>query len=443
MKLTADLDLDLDLDLDAISSKQHDTRILATTCLPGVLSGIDYDGSYSSHGSKDDDLEEDGPTGSYPISVHIPECMLISPRSCYTPFDPPCPVASERDALRILLPQRYAKNGFLELKLDDFAVYCDTKFRPEEMRSLSQLGTEPHSTPLFFDGMLSHGTQSLYVRRYFVDFLTVMRAIERPVTIHHFRRDFAAWLLALYAKSDKIEAVKTWMCKHPRQDYRSAVNANVDFLHKESVGVLGERRAYFHDLWNEVFFFQTYTPYIARNEDKCTIVTKYIYDCFHHLPFGKRLKVVDLSAHTKRLRLEVIAQRPMLPINGTQVTPAGHGKIGPGDTISTARDTVDSGTDWEKEEAKGDEYSDLWFALVQSVSVNSDGVRVFEVIWYYRPVDTLCGLMQYPWSNELFLSDHCSCEEGTKIREDEVRSVHEVDFGDLGYANAIAFDVSS
>ncbi|PMB67846.1 DNA (cytosine-5)-methyltransferase 3 [Beauveria bassiana] len=490
MKLTADLDLDLDLDLDAISSEQHDTRIHATTCLPGVLSGIDYNGSYSSHGSKDDDLEEDSPTGSYPISVHIPECMLISPRSCYTPFDPPCPVASERDALRVLLPQRYAKNGFLELKLDDFAVYCDTKFRPEEMRSLSQLGTEPHSTPLFFDGMLSHGTQSLYVRRvrihalpignygqesrhqtrdniwiqseenatsdvfyklgspapeykrffelfvwvadlakYFVDFLTVMRAIERPVTIHHFRRDFAAWLLALYAKSDKIEAIKTWMCKHPRQDYRSAVNANVDFLHKESVGVLGERRAYFHDLWNEVFFFQTYTPYIARNEDKCTIVTKYIYDCFHHLPFGKRLKVVDLSAHTKRLRLEVIAQRPMLPINGTQVTPAGHGKIGPGDTISTARDTVDSGTDWEKEEAKGDEYSDLWFALVQSVSVNSDGVRVFEVIWYYRPVDTLCGLMQYPWSNELFLSDHCSCEEGTKIREDEVRSVHEVDFG--------------
>ncbi|KAM3553188.1 hypothetical protein MY1884_006807 [Beauveria asiatica] len=465
--------MDLDVDLNTISSEH-----------------IHYEEAYSSHGFKDYNTEEDGPTSSYPISVHIPKCILVSPRSCYTPFDPPCPVASERDALRILLPERCAKDDFLELQLDEFAVYCDTKFRPEQMRSLSQLGAEPHSTPLFFDGMLSHGTQSLYVRRvrihalpvgnygqqsrdqtrdniwirseenatsdvyyklgspapeykrffelfvwvddlakYFVDFLTFMRAIERPVAIHHFRRDFAAWLLALYAKSDKIELVKTWMGKHPRQDYRSAVNANIDFLHKESVGLLGDRRAYFHPLWNEVFFFQTYTPYIAPNQDKSTIVTKYIYDCFHHLPFGKMLKAIDLSAHTKRLRLQVIAQRPMLPIHGAQVTPAGQGKIGPGDTISTTRDTVDSGTVWEREEAKGDEYGDLWFALVQSVSVNSDDVRVFEVIWYYRPADTLCGRMQYPWSNELFLSDHCSCEEGIKIREDEVRSVHEVDFG--------------
>ncbi|KAM3552277.1 hypothetical protein ARSEF4850_007463 [Beauveria asiatica] len=457
--------MDLDVDVNTISSEQQDTRILATTCLPGLPSSIHYEEAYSSHGFKDYNTEEDGPTSSYPISVHIPKCILVSPRSCYTPFDPPCPVASERDALRILLPERCAKDDFLELQLDEFAVYCDTKFRPEQMRSLSQLGAEPHSTPLFFDGMLSHGTQSLYVRRvrihalpvgnygqqsrdqtrdniwirseenatsdvyyklaspapeykrffelfvwvadlakYFVDFLTFMRAIERPL-------------------------VKTWMGKHPRQDYRSAVNANIDFLHKESVGLLGDRRAYFHPLWNEVFFFQTYTPYIAPNQDKSTIVTKYIYGCFHHLPFGKMLKAIDLSAHTKRLRLQVIAQRPMLPIHGAQVTPAGQGKIGPGDTISTTRDTVDSGTVWEREEAKGDEYGDLWFALVQSVSVNSDGVRVFEVIWYYRPADTLCGLMQYPWSNELFLSDHCSCEEGIKIREDEVRSVHEVDFG--------------
>ncbi|KAM3499563.1 hypothetical protein MY10362_007190 [Beauveria mimosiformis] len=159
------LPVDLDVYLDAISSEQHDIRNLATTCLPGELSSIDYDEASSSHGSEDYNLEEDGPTSSYPISVHIPECMLVSPRSCYTPFDPPCPVVSERDALRILLPERYAKDDFLELQLDDFAVYCDTKFRPEEMRSLSQLGAEPHSTPLFFDGKLSHGMQSLYVRR--------------------------------------------------------------------------------------------------------------------------------------------------------------------------------------------------------------------------------------------------------------------------------------
>ncbi|KAM3505723.1 hypothetical protein MY11210_007863 [Beauveria gryllotalpidicola] len=226
--------MDLDVDLDAMSSEQHETPSLATSCLPGVLSSIDYDEVYSSHGLKYKCLEEDGPTTSYPISVHIPERMLISPRSCYTPFNPPCPVASERDALRILLPERYAEDDFLELQLDDFAVYCDTKSRPEEMRSLSQLGAEPHSTPLFFDGMLSHGTQSLY----------------------------------------------------------SEENATT-----------------------EVYY-----------------------------------KLGSLAPEYKRF-FELFVQADL-------------GNIGPGDTILTARDTVDSGTVWENGEARGDEYGHLWFALV-------------------------------------------------------------------------------
>jgi DNA (cytosine-5)-methyltransferase 1 len=53
---------------------------------------------------------------------------------------------------------------------------------------------------------------------------------------------------------------------------------------------------------------------------------------------------------------------------------------------------------------------------------------VFDVIWYYRPEDTLCGSMKYPWPNELFLSDHCSCTESSKITEDQVMDVHDVDF---------------
>lgn len=36
--------------------------------------------------------------------------------------------------------------------------------------------------------------------------------------------------------------------------------------------------------------------------------------------------------------------------------------------------------------------------------------------------------MKYPWKNELFLSDHCSCDENAKIAEDEILGVHEIDF---------------
>ncbi|KAL7911001.1 S-adenosyl-L-methionine-dependent methyltransferase [Trichoderma velutinum] len=87
-----------------------------------------------------------------------------------------------------------------------------------------------------------------------------------------------------------------------------------------------------------------------------------------------------------------------------------------------------SGTLWQRELSKGFTDVDRWFALVQYVHVNKKGVRTFDVIWYYQPVDTLCGLMKYPWNNELFLSDHCSCSETSKIEESEVLGVHDVDF---------------
>lgn len=452
-----------------------------------VLSSIEYDELYTFHDSEDEEL-----ASIRPISVRIPECVLVSPQSCYEPFEPPCPAMSERAALKMLLPTRSDEDDFLELQLNDFAVYRVDKKYPEEMRPLNQLDTEPNSRPLYFNGTLTNGTKSAYVRgvcihtlpignygheskdetrdniwlqselnaesdvyyklgtpaaeykRFFepfvwvadlakhvVDFLTVMHATGQRVTIHHFRQHFAYWLLAAYCTSDNIEEVQKWMSKYPRLDYRSAVNANVAFLHKESVGAIGGKKTDFHHLWNEVLLFQKYTPYCSHTANSHTVVTKYIYDCFRHLPFGKHLEAVDFGTSTNRLRSDLITKRPSptFPMPRWRPKSSHISSIGPGDTISTARDTAESGTAWAKEDARGDQHDDMWFALVQSVSMDEDGHRVFDVIWYYRPVDTLCGLMKYPWSNELFLSDHCSCEEDAKIREDEVSGVHKVEFG--------------
>ncbi|TQV92201.1 DNA methyltransferase Dim-2 [Cordyceps javanica] len=462
--------------------------------LQGAPSSIDYDEAYAFPDSSEDECE--APAGSEPISIRIPNGLLVSPRSYYEPFESPRPLMSERDALRMLLPQRSAaEDDFLELRLDDFAVYCDTEHCPNEMRPLNQLGTEPTLPDLCFDGILANGEgQSAYVRcvsihalplgnygrestdssstrdnmwlqseqsaangiyyklgtpaveykrffepflwvaglaKYFVDFLDAKHAEQQQVTIHHFQRDFVAWLVAAYTASDRVEELGTWMSKHPRLDYRAAVNANISFLYKEAVGVLGSRMTDFHSLWKEVLFCQKYIPYPPHTNDNRIVVTQYIYDCFHHLPFKDLMEVVGFSAITKRQRLDLIGQRqsPTFCLPSDRPKPAELHSIGPGDTISTARDAAESGTLWEKEAARDDQYDDLWFALVQGVSVDSDGHRVFEVIWYYRPGDTLCGLMKYLWPNELFLSDHCSCGEASKIREDEVRRVHEVEFG--------------
>lgn len=39
-------------------------------------------------------------------------------------------------------------------------------------------------------------------------------------------------------------------------------------------------------------------------------------------------------------------------------------------------------------------------------------------------------MMKSPWSKELFLSDHCTCEEGkyARVKEHEVLGVHDIDW---------------
>ncbi|KAJ4145837.1 hypothetical protein LMH87_004669 [Akanthomyces muscarius] len=479
-------------EVDASTPAELEPQLASWDSLCDVLPSVEEEEIYNFQGSEDSETENEELASLRPISIQIPECVLVSPRSCYDGFEPPCPAMSERAALKMLLPKRSDEDEYLDLQLDDFTVYCDTDLYPEEMRSLNQLGTESNSPDLYFDGILSNGAKSTYVRRicihtmplgnygqaskdqtrdnvwlqselndgsdvyyklgtpaaeykrffepflwvadlakHVVDFLTAMHTNRQRVTIHHFRQEFASWLLAAYSASDNFEDVEIWMSKYPRLDYRSAVNTNIAFLRKESIGAMGHKTADCHPLWNEVFLFQQYIPYYSHAANYTTVVTRYIHDCFCHLPFGKHLDWVDFGANTKRLRSDLISRLtpPVLTIAPCSPPMSPTNKIGPGDTISTTRDTADSGTVWGKEDARDDQHDDLWFALVQNVSIDSEGQKVFEVIWYYRPVETLCGVMKYPWSNELFLSDHCSCEEDAKIREDEVSGVHEVEFG--------------
>lgn len=312
--------------------------------------------------------------------------------------------------------------------------------------------------------------------KHFVDYLKVMGESNHDVTIFHFRSTFSNWL----AKTHKTEPFfVAWREQHPSDDFRTSIVANLAFLHKEAIGVLEYRKTYTHTLWSEIWEFRRYERFPkTKNSEKTrlkasrsssrtgspadqvtcdqtknskdvpsTIVTRYIYDCFSHLPFGDRLEAIPLSNDTELLRNELIQKRHLelpAPLHNDAkiISTAGREQIRdiqPGDTISTQRDGEDSGTKWRRDVAHGFDDVDRWLALVQRVHVNKKGVRTFDVIWYYRPVDTLCALMKYPWNNELFLSDHCSCAESSKISEDEVMGVHEVEFGGTSATKAEFF----
>lgn len=485
------------------------------------------------------------------VRVEFPESLLLTPRSCYEPFEPGVPVVRERVAFYTLF-EAAKKAGqdiddFVEFQLDDFAIYCDRPKYPQEMCSLHNLDTKSGFGDLFLDGKLSVGDTAFFVRRvriaalpidnygtlskhtvrdkiwlqsafnstrevyyrlnrpakeyrrffnpflwvadlakHFVDYLKVMGESRLDVTILHFRATFSSWLAKTHGEAPVFAA---WRKQFPRNDFRSAIVANLGFLHKEAIGVLGASKTYKHSLWAEIWEFRHYqkfppeekkdgrrrkrrpwyeyesttesspdgttedqTPAVTKNKRQNknsppTIVTQYMYDCFSHLPFGDRLEAVPLSDKTRTMRNQLIRKRHLelpAPLHTTakDISTAETQQIReiqPGDTISTQRDDEESGTKWRRDISHGFHDVDRWLALVQRVHTDKRGRRSFDVIWYYRPVDTLCGLMKYPWNNELFLSDHCSCDETSKIREDEVLGVHNVEFGGTSATTAEFF----
>ncbi|KAG5984248.1 hypothetical protein E4U55_005519 [Claviceps digitariae] len=493
--------------LSAPPSSRHDAALARETT--DTADDTDEDSVSSATLEEWSDTQADDgwgdPSRSH-LTVDIPDSHTTSPRSCYLPFTPSAAEKNETAALAILKQvldqtQPQTDSDFVELSLNDFAVYYDTPSYPCEMRSLHYLDTKRLHSNFYVDGTLSVAGTAIFIRhvpistvpignyacldshsvrdqiwlqselckgsdvfykletpadeykRFFepfawvadltkhvIDFMLIMADKDVKVSIHHFRKEFSAWLSTVHGGS--IEFAQ-WLAKRPSDDFRTSVVANIPFIFKEALSVLGEKEAYFHTIWQECLDFTMYPEQTLTKNASCalsknqTIVTDYIYRLFSHLPFGPKLQVGPMSPVSQTLRNQVISDNhlehasclenmsaEMQPMCSTSTLQS----IRPGDTISTARDTENSGSKWKREESNGFTDVDRWFGLVQKVMERGRS-REFEVLWYYRPVDTNCGVMKYPWANELFLSDHCSCLEKNKIQAHEVLATHKVEFG--------------
>ncbi|GAO19204.1 uncharacterized protein UV8b_05142 [Ustilaginoidea virens] len=480
---------------DVDFSHDHDDPVLSRTATPDLL---------------------DQATSE--LRTVIPELHLTYPRSYFQPFTPPAPLKGEAEALRLLrhahahahardldspASSPTAADGleFVEMQLDDFSVYCDTRYYPCELRPLHQLDIKRELNQFYFDGILSCASTRVFVRRvpistvpignyhcldsptvrdhvwlqsamckdtdtyyrlgcpakeyrrffdpfiwiadlakHFVDFLFFMEARNAKVSISHFRHTFKKWLVLTHGTAP---AFTQWLKKHPSNDFRTSIIANLAFLWKEYTGVLGHGRACFHSIWAEVWNMTLYPsrPCLA---EAATVTTPYIFGLFSHLPFGSMLRECVFASKSSAVRDSVMLRNHLEPASvphdaaavvvaascdATTVDAQEIRKIKVGDTISTKRDDVESGTVWEREVSRTFADIDRWFALVQKINQTVSGSLEFEVLWYYRSIDTICGLMKYPWENELFLSDHCSCTERYKIQQDQVLAIHTVEFG--------------
>ena len=275
--------------------------------------------------------------------------------------------------------------------------------------------------------------------KHFVDYCQFFG--QNKVSVYNFRTDFSEWLQKTHGASPQFAS---WYQQYGHVDFRSAVAANINFLFKESVGIGPDLRA--QPIWRELLEKDAIPEHVVK--ETSTIVTPYVYECFSHLRFAHHLKVVEpvsvvqfqQASQVRALQLSVndTPRRPRveIPANTWTCKPrkflSPHIYVTPdpvirhqnrikaiqvGDVLSVTKDG--HGSVWKDEVSRWKAADDCWFILVQGVHETKHGQRSFDGIWLYKPSDTCCAKMKYPFAKELFLSDNCTCSQ-SRIAEEEV-----------------------
>ncbi|KAI1770183.1 S-adenosyl-L-methionine-dependent methyltransferase [Hypoxylon cercidicola] len=284
-----------------------------------------------------------------------------------------------------------------------------------------------------------------------LDYCDHLKGQDHRAVLYDFKSRFSTWLLRKHEGSAVFER---WHSANRSSDFRAAVVANIDFIWKEAHG-LDSTVPSWHRIWDEAKYLTRYEPFDEASIDKGsiraiqvkprrdgqvipTVVTPYIYGLFSHMVFGSVLQRVEPSAVIMEKQSALIqSTRPVQQHSPPAVKRNVHGinrktfiaSIEPGDVISTKPDDENTDTLWERAESIHHDWEHVWFGLVQRVHRLPKGRRSFDVIWMYQSIDTPCGVMKYPWDNELFLSNNCTCHHGTaKIQSDQVLSTHSVEW---------------
>lgn len=410
----------------------------------------------------EDDLDTTAPRPSEAKRqrVSVDPGNLCYPASYYAGYRPPHPVTSERDAINALATIWNSKDRSLHehniWRLDHYSIYRNrTDYRhADELCALQNLKTESGVNDLLFDGFLSVDGEARFVqgisfeclaiegygdendtvsaciqttlarraniwyqldipatqyRRYHDTFLWVSRFTkyvveflgesEQPVTLSLFRRSFYPYLMHRYGASS---ALKSWLDQHTSKDFSQAFCANLGFIIKECYSINDQLLE--HPIFGETDTKQLQAIPMEKTAYDTTVVTPFVFELFHKMPFRSQMQVLPGASvvalrkqETRRIELGLtpLGCRP----TPMPKLPSCKRAIRKGDVVNVAA----NGTQWRASTGH------LWFAYVQQVRVLKSGTQKLDVLWLYEPSDTTLGHGYYPYKNELFLSDNCSC----------------------------------
>ncbi|KAI5209909.1 S-adenosyl-L-methionine-dependent methyltransferase [Aureobasidium subglaciale] len=344
-------------------------------------------------------------------------------------------------------------------ELTDFTIYHDSDYfrHANELCPVHHLMAESGVNQLVFDGVISVDTEQRFVKgvpfdclavegygdesgkrgnvwyelkrpareyaryyntslwvfqftKYVVDFL---ECSEQPVTLRSFRRDFFAYVNRAYQHT---VATKEWLSEHPSRDFGQAFCANLAFLVRECYSVSDQ-------LLEQPIFGETDTQRLRAIPTEVlayekTVVTPFVFDSFRKMPFHSQMQVlqdVDPTTHQKQLSRRIQLGLTPLDCLPTCIPPLQNTarKVRKGDVVSVYADT--------KSQWRGSR-GIVWYAFVQEVRKWKNGALKLDILWLYEPSDTTLGHGHYPYQNELFISDNCSCGEDA-IDAETVQSI--------------------
>ena len=251
------------------------------------------------------------------------------------------------------------------------------------------------------------------------------------VSIFSFKSDFFNWLSEVHRSS---ESFQIWHSKYNDADYRRVVACHAGFLYYQATQL--DPKYASHPIWAETDP-EALNAVPERGKKPCssntastitkTVVTPYVYGCFDHLPFARFLdprtptppvlrlwnkRVAANSLHLSSAKFSIPGEKwNELDKDFAELT-----QVSVGDVVAINTDKQSS---W-----KHDDH--LWYVYIQGIHEMQKG-RSLKIIWLYRPTDTACQRMKYPFAKELFFSDHCNCND-SRIYASEVVSKPKVSF---------------
>ncbi len=290
--------------------------------------------------------------------------------------------------------------------------------------------------------------------KHFIDYLSV----HERVVLNDFREKFYHWLDDQHGWDITF---REWLEQFGHSDFRTAIAANTEFLWKEAAdsALAYHERNQKQPIWSEVDTKHLTMLKEETSREKKTVVTPFVFNVFRNMKWAHYMdsrtccpslgrtsryrhtkSELDLSRGTSvhaasedELGLDQqgdftngLPQPSFPPLSTEKVESAKPKHFSVGDVIALPPDAT---TKWKSQD-------DLWFAYVQSVKRTSSGSQLLGLLWLYRKSDTTCDNGRYPYSNELFFSDNCSCEEKATYSSDAVAKVPVSFFGSPSHSTA-------